>query len=104
MTLLPAAGRLEADRDALREQSLGLKGRAALAMISRTASMSRLRLPDPRHTSSFEFCENGAKAVAAELTDAASRVELFATHTVSELESRATTGSRARPAHGAAAV
>ena len=24
--------------------------------------------PDPKHTSSFEFCENGAKAVAWEAT------------------------------------
>ena len=24
--------------------------------------------PDPKHTSSFEFCENGVKAVAAEAT------------------------------------
>src|SRR3979409_1263764 len=44
--------------------------------------------PDPRHTSSFEFCENGAKAVAAELTRHRVTREFFATHTVSELEAR----------------
>lgn len=38
--------------------------------------------PDPRHVSSFEFCENGAKAVAAELTRRRVTRELFATHTV----------------------
>ena len=41
--------------------------------------------PDPKHTSSFEFCENGAKAITWEST--AKRVDssFFAEHTVSEL-------------------
>lgn len=41
--------------------------------------------PDPKHTSSFEFCENGAKAVTWEAT--AKRVDpaFFAQHSVSEL-------------------
>lgn len=41
--------------------------------------------PDPRHTSSFEFCENGAKAVAWEATSKRATPEFFAAHTVSEL-------------------
>ncbi|MGZ8370761.1 MAG: FdhF/YdeP family oxidoreductase, partial [Caulobacteraceae bacterium] len=41
--------------------------------------------PDPKHTSSFEFCENGAKAVAWEATTKRAGPELFAAHTVSEL-------------------
>lgn len=41
--------------------------------------------PDPRHTSSFEFCENGAKAVAWEATSKRATPELFAAHTVSEM-------------------
>jgi molybdopterin-dependent oxidoreductase alpha subunit len=41
--------------------------------------------PDPRHTSSFEFCENGAKAVAWEATSKRTTPEFFAGHTVSEL-------------------
>ena len=41
--------------------------------------------PDPKHTSSFEFCENGAKAVAWEATSKRATPELFAAHTVSEL-------------------
>ena len=41
--------------------------------------------PDPKHTSSFEFCENGAKAVAWEATGKRATPELFATHTVAEL-------------------
>ena len=41
--------------------------------------------PDPKHTSAFEFCENGAKAVAWEST--AKRVDpaFFAEHKVAEL-------------------
>ena len=41
--------------------------------------------PDPKHTSSFEFCENGAKAVAWEATSKRAAPEVFAEHTVSEL-------------------
>ena len=42
--------------------------------------------PDPKHTSSFEFCENGAKAVAFELTSRRVTRNFFAAHTVRELE------------------
>ncbi len=41
--------------------------------------------PDPRHTSSFEFCENGAKAVTWEATSKRVTPEFFAQHAVSEL-------------------
>ncbi len=41
--------------------------------------------PDPKHTSSFEFCENGAKAVTWEATTKRTTPEFFAAHTVSEL-------------------
>jgi molybdopterin-dependent oxidoreductase alpha subunit len=41
--------------------------------------------PDPRHTSSFEFCENGAKAVSWEATSKRVTPQFFAEHTVSEL-------------------
>jgi len=41
--------------------------------------------PDPKHTSSFEFCENGAKAVAWEATSKRATPEVFSRHTVSEL-------------------
>lgn len=41
--------------------------------------------PDPKHTSSFEFCENGAKAVSWEATARRTTPEFFAAHTVSEL-------------------
>ncbi|HEX7820704.1 MAG TPA: FdhF/YdeP family oxidoreductase [Sphingobium sp.] len=41
--------------------------------------------PDPKHTSSFEFCENGAKAVTWEATVKRAAPLLFARHSVSEL-------------------
>jgi len=40
---------------------------------------------DPEHGSSFEFCENGVKAVAWEATSARVTPEFFAAHAVSEL-------------------
>src|SRR4029079_12095392 len=41
--------------------------------------------PDPKHTSSFEFCENGAKAVTWEATVYRAGPDLFAEHSVAEL-------------------
>jgi molybdopterin-dependent oxidoreductase alpha subunit len=41
--------------------------------------------PEPSHRSRFEFCENGAKAVAEEATTARATPELFAAATVDEL-------------------
>jgi len=41
--------------------------------------------PDPKHTASFEFCENGAKAVAWEATTKTIGRAFFATHSVSWL-------------------
>src|ERR1044071_7246286 len=41
--------------------------------------------PDPKHTSSFEFCENGAKAVAWEATTKRADPAFFAAHTVAAL-------------------
>ncbi|MFY9511349.1 MAG: FdhF/YdeP family oxidoreductase [Rubrivivax sp.] len=41
--------------------------------------------PDRNHVSSFEFCENGAKAVAAEATARRAGPALFQRHTVTEL-------------------
>ncbi|MEM6897185.1 MAG: molybdopterin-dependent oxidoreductase, partial [Pseudomonadota bacterium] len=42
---------------------------------------------DPEHGSSFEFCENGVKAVSWEATRARVTPEFFATHSVSALQS-----------------
>jgi molybdopterin-dependent oxidoreductase alpha subunit len=41
--------------------------------------------PDPKHTSTFEFCENGAKAVSWEATKKRATPAVFAQHTVTEL-------------------
>lgn len=41
--------------------------------------------PDKEHTSTFEFCENGVKAVAAEATAKRVPPAFFAKHTVTEL-------------------
>jgi molybdopterin-dependent oxidoreductase alpha subunit len=41
--------------------------------------------PDPKHTSSFEFCENGAKAVTWEATVKRVDPDFFARHSASEL-------------------
>ncbi|MFT3966134.1 MAG: FdhF/YdeP family oxidoreductase [Sphingobium sp.] len=41
--------------------------------------------PDPKHTSSFEFCENGAKAVTWEATVKRADPDFFARYSVSEL-------------------
>lgn len=41
---------------------------------------------DPEHGSSFEFCENGVKAVSWEATSKRATPEFFAHHTVSELQ------------------
>ncbi|MYM31858.1 FdhF/YdeP family oxidoreductase [Duganella sp. CY15W] len=41
--------------------------------------------PDREHASTFEFCENGVKAVAAEATSKRVTPDFFAAHTVTEL-------------------
>ena len=41
--------------------------------------------PDREHQSTFQFCENGVKAVAAEATSKRVTAEFFARHTVTEL-------------------
>jgi molybdopterin-dependent oxidoreductase alpha subunit len=41
--------------------------------------------PDREHASTFEFCENGVKAVAAESTSKRAKPDFFLEHTVTEL-------------------
>ena len=81
-------GALHAVAKALREQSIVLKGSRSPLSINQPDGFDcpDCAWPDPRHTSSFEFCENGAKAVAFELTKRRVTREFFATHSVSELE------------------
>src|SRR5580693_5618777 len=81
-------GALHATASALREQSVVLKGSRALLSMNQPEGFDcpGCAWPDPRHTSSFEFCENGAKAVTWELTKRRVTREFFAAHTVRELE------------------
>ncbi len=81
-------GALRATARALREQSVELKGSGALLSMNQPDGFDcpGCAWPDPRHTSSFEFCENGAKAVTWELTKHRVTREFFAAHTVRELE------------------
>ena len=44
--------------------------------------------PEPHDTSRFEFCENGAKAVAEEATDRRITADFFADHSIEELAGR----------------
>jgi formate dehydrogenase major subunit len=81
-------GALHATARALREQSVELKGSEALLSMNQPHGFDcpGCAWPDPRHTSSFDFCENGAKAVTWELTKHRVTREFFAAHTVRELE------------------
>src|SRR5882757_5201221 len=81
-------GALRATARALREQSIALKGSKTLLSVNQPDGFDcpGCAWPDPKHTSSFEFCENGAKAVAFELTRRRVTRDFFAAHTVRELD------------------
>jgi molybdopterin-dependent oxidoreductase alpha subunit len=81
-------GALHATAKTLREQSIALKGSKALLSMNQPHGFDcpGCAWPDPKHTSSFEFCENGAKAVSFELTKRKVTRDFFAAYTVSELE------------------
>jgi len=80
-------GALKAVADAVGEQrAISREVRGLLRMNQPTGfDCPGCAWPDPRHTSSFEFCENGAKAVSWEATKKRTTPEFFAAHTVSEL-------------------
>src|SRR6266436_3689937 len=81
-------GALRATANALREQSVELKGFRSLLSMNQPDGFDcpGCAWPDPKHTSSFEFCENGAKAVAWETTKRRVTRDFFARWTVGELE------------------
>jgi formate dehydrogenase major subunit len=83
-------GALGATARALREQSVVVRGTKALLAANQPEGFDcpGCAWPDPKHTSSFEFCENGAKAIAWEVTDKRVTREFFAEHTVSALEAQ----------------
>jgi formate dehydrogenase major subunit len=63
-------GALRATGKALTEQGIPISGSATLLRMNQPEGFDcpGCAWPDPKHTSSFEFCENGAKAVAWEAT------------------------------------
>lgn len=85
----PAGGwdALKAVGSHLVEQDIALKGSRTLLRMNQPEGFDcpGCAWPDPKHTSSFEFCENGAKAIAWEATAKRCTPEFFAAHTVSEL-------------------
>jgi molybdopterin-dependent oxidoreductase alpha subunit len=80
-------GALKAVSEHLIEQHIPLKGAVTLGCVNQPAGFDcpGCAWPDPKHTSSFEFCENGAKAVAWEATSKRCTPEFFASHSVTEL-------------------
>jgi molybdopterin-dependent oxidoreductase alpha subunit len=81
-------GALEATGKALKQQDTLLRGGATLLRMNQPDGFDcpGCAWPDPAHTSPFEFCENGAKALAWEATSKRCTPEFFAAHTVSELQ------------------
>jgi formate dehydrogenase major subunit len=80
-------GALKATGNALAEQGIALQGSATLLRMNQPEGFDcpGCAWPDPKHTSSFEFCENGAKGVAWEATARRCTPEILAAHTVTEL-------------------
>jgi molybdopterin-dependent oxidoreductase alpha subunit len=80
-------GALKAVADAVRGQKAIVKETRGLLSMNQPHGFDcpGCAWPDPKHTSSFEFCENGAKAVSWEATAKRTTPEFFAAHTVSEL-------------------
>jgi molybdopterin-dependent oxidoreductase alpha subunit len=81
-------GALHATAKALRQQGAMVKGSRSLLAVNQPDGFDcpGCAWPDPKHTSSFEFCENGAKAVAWETTDKRVTTEFFERWTVTELD------------------
>ncbi|WP_304186394.1 FdhF/YdeP family oxidoreductase [Phenylobacterium aquaticum] len=80
-------GALKAVGQALQDQHTVVEGAMTLLHANQPDGFDcpGCAWPDPKHTSSFEFCENGAKAVAWEATSKRATPALFAAHTVTEL-------------------
>src|ERR1700752_4233461 len=80
-------GALKATAKAIREQMDGPE--AALTLFRKNKpdgfDCPGCAWPDKEHTSTFQFCENGAKAVTWEATSKRVTPEFFAAHTVTSL-------------------
>jgi len=80
-------GALRSVKNTLLRQDIPLKGAKTLLSANQPDGFDcpGCAWPDRNHASTFEFCENGVKAVAAEATARRAGPELFAKHTVAEL-------------------
>jgi len=80
-------GALRSVAHALNRQSIPIKGAKTLLAVNQADGFDcpGCAWPDRNHASTFEFCENGAKAVAAEATARRVTADFFAQHTVTEL-------------------
>ena len=83
-------GALKAVALALKDQQVIARGSTALISQNKPDGFDcpSCAWPDPKHTSSFEFCENGAKALAWEATTKKIGPAFFQQHSVSELWTR----------------
>ena len=81
-------GALEATGRALVEQGIALSGGTTLLRMNQPTGFDcpGCAWPDPKHPGPFEFCENGAKAMAWEATAKRCTPAFLAAHTVAELE------------------
>ncbi len=80
-------GALKAMGTALARQNVPVSGMVTLARMNQPGGFDcpGCGWADPRHTSPFEYCENGGKAVAWEMTARRCTPDFFAAHTVTEL-------------------
>jgi molybdopterin-dependent oxidoreductase alpha subunit len=80
-------GALKAVAKAIKDQHIVVQGAQTLLKSNQPHGFDcpGCAWPDPKHTSSFEFCENGAKAVAWEATAKRIGPEFFAANTVASL-------------------
>ncbi|MGO7204924.1 CbbBc protein, partial [Rhizobium ruizarguesonis] len=80
-------GALKAVAETLARQQVIAQGAATLLKANQPEGFDcpGCAWPDPKHTSSFEFCENGAKAITWESTAKRAGPDFFAAHTVAEL-------------------
>ena len=80
-------GALNSVKNTLLRHGIAIKGAKTLLSANQPDGFDcpGCAWPDRNHASTFEFCENGVKAVAAEATERRAGPELFERHTVAEL-------------------
>lgn len=80
-------GALKAVAAVLKQQQVVIQGPKTLLKANQPDGFDcpGCAWPDPDHTSAFEFCENGAKAISWESTSKRANLEFFAQHSVVDL-------------------